>query len=323
MSQKLSHSPARTPLVLALLAGFAVAAPLVAQGVTVGFVHKLSDFTGTVPYNGGRVVVDPQTDEIYVLASNQVRVFNSSGMETFSFGHDPQMGFVRDLAVDEMGDILVLSQVPATESGPGFRVTRCNYRGVVKNPIEIEGLGSRLTAFRPDRMFHRQGRLYLVSRHSKLVVVVDAQTGLYEKEHDLADLLQISEEKLSATSIVGFSIDEAGNMLCTIPVLFRAFVISPDGTVASFGESGSTPGAFSVAVEIVGDGQGHYFVADRGRSVVIVFDEQFQVISEFGFPGDAEDNLIRPSGLALGRGGRLYVTQMRNRGVSTYSVSFN
>ena len=260
------------------------------------------------------------TGEVYVIASNEVRVFNTSGMEVYRFGVDADLGFVRDVAIDESGDILILSHdlPPAT----GYHITRCDYRGKVKAALEPGSVTEGLEAIRPDRIFLRPGGLYLASRRDQRVAVVDPQTGEFRRGFDLAEMLQFSAEQRNDEGIVGFDIDGHGNMLLTIPTLFRAFVVSPDGEVSSFGESGSTPGRFGVVADITRNDSGHYFVADRGRSVVMVFDEDFAFVSEFGYRGTAPENLIRPSNLAVTGSDRVYVTQLRQRGVAAFSVSY-
>ena len=61
-------------------------------------------------------------------------------------------------------------------------------------------------------------------------------------------------------------------------------------------------------------------MADKLRNVVMVFDPSFKLLTEIGFEGGRK-NLVRPTDLALGNSGRIYITQARNRGVSVYSVT--
>ena len=70
---------------IAALAAFSHVA--LAEDLAVRHLYTLSDFSGAVPYNGGRLVADPPTGEIYVVASNEVRVFNDAGMQVYRFGH--------------------------------------------------------------------------------------------------------------------------------------------------------------------------------------------------------------------------------------------
>jgi DNA-binding beta-propeller fold protein YncE len=71
---------------------------------------------------------------------------------------------------------------------------------------------------------------------------------------------------------------------------------------------------------IVVDDLGYYYVADRLKSAVIVFDRDLRFQTEFGFRGFKPDNLMGPKNLALDAEGRLYVSQLRSRGVSVFKI---
>jgi len=243
-------------------------------------------------------------------------------METYRFAKDVELGSIRDLTVDENGDILFLANLPNPADRNQIFVARCNFRGEFESRIEISGLPAEFVSIRPDHLRHRDGRLYLVS-YAQLLVVVTDMDGVFQKGYDLGALLEVSEKDRISTQMGGFNLDGAGNMLLTIPVAFRAYVIRPDGEARTFGRGGSNPGAFGVVAGIAATDDGHYLVADRQRSVVIVFDESFQFITEFGHRGDRPANLIRPDRVELGRSGKLYVTQLRDRGVAVFSLRTN
>jgi len=61
-------------------------------------------------------------------------------------------------------------------------------------------------------------------------------------------------------------------------------------------------------------------VADRLRSVVLVFDPDFRFQAEFGYRGDRPSSLIVPDDLAIDRRGNIYVGQAANRGVSVFRI---
>ena len=61
-------------------------------------------------------------------------------------------------------------------------------------------------------------------------------------------------------------------------------------------------------------------MADRLRSVVLVFDRDLRFQTEFGYRGDRPANLFVPDDLAVDRRGNIYVAQAANRGVSVYRV---
>jgi len=310
--------------ILLFLATALLLAPFPAQAsaeMRSNFLYSLANFHDKVPYNDVRVRVDRIRDEVYVLDGATVRVYNDSGMEFFWFGDNPELEAIYDLAVDEKGDLFLLSYSFDNLANPEYFLIRCNYRGDPKEKMKLTGIPSEFPRFFPNNMLYRNGRLFFFNSRQSQVVVTDRH-GKFQKGYDLADILEVDEKDRPKTEITGFNVDSEGNMLLTVPVLFKAFVVSPDGKVAaSFGKAGSAPGLFGVVGGIAKDDRGNYLVVERLRSVVMVFDKEFQFLMEFGYRGDKPGNLIRPNAVAMGNAGKLYVTQVRNRGVSVFSVS--
>jgi len=308
------------PLVASLL--MAPFPALATPGGKSTFLYNLSNFSGKAPYSDVRLHVDRARDEVYVIDRGIVRVYNETGMEVFWFGDDPALGAVYDLAVDEKGDILLLSyDFSRPAEGPKFWITRCNYRGEPKETITVAGLPKEYSRFYPNTLFYRNGRLLLVGKNGMQAIVTDKQ-GIYQKGYDFAQILEIPEKDRPDTEIFGFGLDRSGNMLFTVAVLFKAYVVSPEGKlIASFGKAGSAPGMFGIVSGITADDRGNYLVVERLRSVVMVFDAEFRFLHEFGYRGDKPGNLIRPNEVAMGNAGKLYVTQLRNRGVAVFSMA--
>ncbi|MHB1024579.1 MAG: NHL repeat-containing protein [Desulfobacteria bacterium] len=307
------------PLATALaLAPFSARA---SAGVHSTFLYSLANFHGKLPYNDVRVRVDRARDEVYVVERGIVRVFNNSGMEFFWFGDNPELESIYDLAMDEKGDVSLLSFNFTHPGDPKYFLIHCNYRGDLKEKLTVTGLPPQFARFFPNYMFFREGRFLFLSSSSMQVLVTD-RNGVFQRGYNLADILEIPEKDRPGTEIFGFSLDAEGNMLFTVPVLFKAYVVTPDGKLAgSFGKPGSAPGLFGIVSGIARDDQGNYLVVERLRSVVMVFDKEFRFVQEFGYRGDKPANLIRPNELAIGNAGKLYVTQLRNRGVSVFNVT--
>ena len=61
-------------------------------------------------------------------------------------------------------------------------------------------------------------------------------------------------------------------------------------------------------------------VVDKLRCVVMVFDADFNFLTEFGYRGTRPENLIVPDDVVVDRKGRLYVTQGRMRGISVFAL---
>ncbi len=288
-----------------------------AQKVRGIFLYNLSDFTGTIPYNWARVVADRERNEIYVLYQNTLRIFNESGMEVFKFGDDLDLGYIIDLSVDKRGDIYLL----AHKDSKG-EIIRCNFRGEPKSRVHLKDLPRDFSSFSPNRMIYHDENLYLASTGEMRIVISDLQ-GNFKKGYDLIPLLEREEKDRGNMEMIGFSVDSEGNILFTVPTLFRACVLSPDGRLDWFGRPGSIPGKFNIVAGITRDSRGNYLVVDKLKCTVMVFDRNFRFLTQFGYRGLKPGNLIAPDDIAIDGSERVYVTQSRKRGVSVFRLTYN
>jgi hypothetical protein len=288
-------------------------------GVETSYLYNLSNFSGPIPFNWSNIHVDRERNEIYVVdpRAADVRVFNEKGMEIYRFGDDGSLGTVLDVAVESNGNILVLSRGVGKSS-----IIRCDFRGQALAEVELKNLSDVFSDFSPNRMAYRQNKLYLLDSNRKKIAVADT-SGFIHKEYNLYDLLKLEEKKRAQTDVGGFSVDRNGNMLFTIPSLFSAFKLSPDEKIASFGRPGSAPGRFGVVGGIVADDKGYYYVADRLRCVVLIFDRDFKFQKEFGYRGSRPHNFIGPRNLSVGNKGRLYISQVNSRGISVFKITYD
>lgn len=284
--------------------------------VQAKYQYTLSNFAGQLRYDWVRLTVDPARDEIYVIYQNLIRIFNPSGMETFSFGDDLDLGQIVDAAVDDRGDIIVLSY---RDSRPSL--TRCNFRGVPVAPIEIRNVPAGVV-FKANRMILRNGLFYFASLGSSSVIVADAD-GEFRKYIELLPLVEAREKDKSGSEMNGFTVDQDGNILFTVATFFKVYRFSTDGKLESFGRSGSTPGRFGVIAGIATDSHGNLLVTDKLKCVVMVFDKEFNFVTEFGYRGARPENLIVPDDIAIDRKDRVYVSQGRRRGVSVFALTQN
>jgi hypothetical protein len=296
----------------------ATAAPVSGE-VNVSYLYNLSDFNGVVPYTTPRIYVDDRYQETYVVSGNTVKVFNSSCMETYRFDFDATDGGIIDLTTDENGRILLL-----TYRDGQAKIIVCNYRGERESFITVSGLPEDFGQFTPNRIFNRNGDLYLASYTDMKVAMTD-RNGSFIKGIDLAPLLKSEGEEASDqdTDIGSLNFTPSGEILVSMPIIGRIYRISADSTVQGFGKRGSAPGRFGVPSGVAGDAEGNIYVADRLRCVVLIFDKDFKFVKEFGFRGYSPGRLIIPSEIALDRSSRIYVTQQLNRGVSVYQVKTN
>ncbi len=283
-------------------------------GVSASYLYNLSNFSGTIPVSWVDISVDESRNEVYVLPGQGVKIFNDRGMEIYSFNESGEIGSVSDLAADDEGNIIAITSLNEKR-----QIVRCNYRGDLISRIELKNLPPAFSAFFPSHVFFRKGSFYFAG--SNQVVVTDRE-GVFKDGYDIGQLVTLNEKNREDADVVGLNIDREGNILFTMPVIAKAYVISPDKQVRSFGRRGSRAGTFGVPSGIVSDASGKYIlVADTLRCVVMIFNRDFGFLTEFGFRGLAPGNLVGPMQLAIDSNNRLYVTQLRNRGVSVYQIT--
>ncbi len=308
-------------IALSLLVFSSEAAP--AQPVNGTFLYDLSKFTGAIPFSWPRVFIDPERNEIYVIYQNLVRIFNQNGMELYRFGYELDVGAIVDLTLDRDSNILLLSNKWSPTAGRiDYEITRCNYRGEYVSRIEIKNLPARYSKFLPTRMIYRGGNLYLVSLTALLVVVTDVN-GLFKEIYDILPLLELDEKEKQDAIIEGFTLDKEGNFLFTIPPLFRVYKVTPDRKVTYFGEPGGSPGRFNVVAGIATDSKGNILVVDKLKCAIMVYDKNFNFLSQFGSRGWKPGFLIAPEDVAVDSQDRVYVTQAGNKGISVFKITYN
>jgi DNA-binding beta-propeller fold protein YncE len=285
------------------------------------YMYSLSNFSGQVPFSWASIAVDESRNEIYVVDPEEknIRIFNNRGMEVYRFGDDGNLGNVINAAAEKNGNILVLTQKIS-----GYSVILCDFRGEPLSEFNLKDFPADLAGFTPERLVYGNGLVYLVDPKNMQVAVTD-DAGVFVRGYNIRPLLNVDAEKnkLAGAEFGGFNVDGQGNILFTIPEIFLAFTLSPDGKLESFGAAGSAPGKFSLIGGIVSDDRGYIYVADRGKNVIIVFDKELQFQGEFGYRGTRPENLIGPENLGFqSHEGKLYVSQLRNRGISVFRIDY-
>jgi DNA-binding beta-propeller fold protein YncE len=289
----------------------------VSAEVETSFLYHLSDFNGPIVYNWPNISVDAERNEIYVVdaSARNVTVFNDQGMEIYHFGDDSNFGRPVTVSLDRDGNILVLAK-----KGSNAAIIKCNFRGEPIAEVVLTNFPPDFSGFSPSRMAYQQELLYLLDTTSLKIAVTDAN-GVFQNGYDLVTVAGIEDSKRDSIDIDGFSVDSKGNMLFTIPVKFAAFVLSPDGNIIRFGRPGGAPGRFNNIGGIVADDRGYYYVADKLKSAILIFDKDFRFQSEFGYRGSLPGNLKGPRDLALDTHGRLYVSQL-GKGISVFQITY-
>jgi hypothetical protein len=110
-----------------------------------------------------------------------------------------------------------------------------------------------------------------------------------------------------------------GEILFTVPSLFKAYSLAPDGRFRGFGQRGNGPGRFNVVAGIARDEAGRYYVSDMLKCAVLVFDEEMRFLTEFGYRGARPENMVAPVDV-LALDGLVYVSQYAQRGVNVFEV---
>jgi hypothetical protein len=316
--------PAKQFLILIAIAFLVLfSATAKAQPVKGTFLYNLSNFTGTISFSWPRVFIDQERNEVYVVYQNLIRVFNETGMEVYSFGDELDVGSIADIALDEDGNILLLSHRWSQSADKvDYQITRCDYRGEPKSKTEVKNLPPQYSRFLPNRMIYREGNLYLASLMTMVVIVTDAD-GIFKEVYDILPLLELEEKEKQDAMMECLSMDKEGNFLFTIPPLFRAYKISPDRKVAYFGISGSTPGKFNIVAGIASDNKGNIFVVDKLKCAVMVYDKNFNFLNQFSSRGWKPGFLIAPEDIVIDNQDRVYVTQAGNKGISVFKITYN
>jgi len=303
----------------ALLWTLLAVAPAVAAAppppYTVEPLFDLASFSGPNDSSGARLVYDRHHDEVYILDGGLARVFDRNGMEIHRFGGDAALGSVNGLVVLDDGGLLVLTY----RRGHAF-LTRCNFRGEYVEEFKLLGLPASLSSLQPDEIFRVGDTLYLSEGGSMTVVATDL-SGAFRRSHALGEMAKLKKESMGGGITSGISVDDKGNFLFTIPTMFAGFVVSPDGQVRRFGSKGSVPGKFNISGRMAGDEAGNFFVLDRLRSVVMVWNKDLSFLGEFGYRGEDTDNLNAPFDIAVGNG-KIFVSQARRLGVRVFKLAF-
>lgn len=290
-----------------------VASPAPARALKLGYLYDLSDTTGPIRESPGDVWYDREHNEIFVVGYGVVRVFNQTGMETYSFRLDPSLGQPMSVAQLDSGDLLVLSR-----RGSDSALSRCNFRGEACEVLALSGLPADWQdSFHPNELRRAAGRLYLADLNAMRVAVIDDR-GAVVAHHDLAQALDF-EDKRADLGLSGFDVARDGTLLFTIAPLFRAYAMSTDGTVRTWGTPGGAPGKFNVVKGVVADDRGHFFVLDALKSAVIAFDGDLRFVGEFGYRGNRPGNLASPSKIAFGEG-RIFVAQNGGKGIAVFRI---
>lgn len=318
---------ARLALSTILLATISTSA---AGQVDVSYQYNLANFLGTIPAMMAKLAVDTKNNEVFLLETGGqgLRVFNDQGMELHSYDNDEKIATAVSVAVAEDGDLLLLSHQAGT-----WNIQHCNYRGDLLSIIKSPSLPKEFVSLQPAKILYRNGLIYLADTQNMLVVAMKL-SGEFIQGVDFYQLVvkdilngnHVDEKTRKLVmekniSMNGFNVDKAGNFYCTLPTLATVYRLTPQGTFEGFGLAGGAKGKFGVIAGIATDNHGNIYVSDKLRCVVMVFDGDFNFLTEFGYRGDRANNLVVPDDLVIDGRGYVYVSQAAKRGVSVFRTT--
>lgn len=304
-----------------------------AGAMQVSFMGRLANFQGMMDSLWSKIAVDKERAEVFTLNPRQrdVRIFNRTGMEIFSFGDDVELAGATDIDLGEDGNIYLVYP-----RGDEHKIMRLDYKGEPLANIDLKEFPEEYIPFNPESMQYMDGKLYMADLGSMDVVVTDID-GVFQRGYHLkSKLMSLEEEfkgrpgeeaftdpeKFKFIDMTGFCVDQDENVYFTISSLFSAFKLPVDGgKLKVFGASGSAPGKFGVVAGIATDSQGNIYVSDRLRSVVLIFDRNLNFRTEFGYRGTSPGSLIVPDDVVVDdKNDFIYVAQAAMRGVNVYRI---
>jgi DNA-binding beta-propeller fold protein YncE len=165
------------------------------------------------------------------------------------------------------------------------------------------------------------GDIYLADLQARTIVVVDSN-GAFVDGYDVGATLKKDEKPGIKNDLVGFNVDRDGNMLVTVPTMFRACRLSRDHKVESFGSPGNIEGKFNIVGGIASDDRGYIYVADLLKSTVMVYDSKFNFLMQFGHRGNERGSLYTPLQVEV-LNDKLIVNQARQKGVSVFRMQYD
>jgi hypothetical protein len=303
-----------------------------ANSMRAVFMHRMANFEGIIPSLWCRITVDTEHAEVFTLDQRErnIRIFNQYGMEIFAFGDDVELSGATDIDLGEDGDIWVVYPM-----GEEYKILRLDYKGEPLEAIALQDFPDAFESFNPTFLQYMDGRLYLADGTSMDIAVVDTEGRFQRGYHLKAEMLKMKEEfrgkpgeeelddpeRFKFVDLFGFYVDREENIFFTVPVLFSVFKLPKDGEITLFGRSGGARGKFGVIAGVTTDSEGNIYVSDRLRSVVLIFDSEFNFLDEFGFRGFRPGSLFVPDDVVVDDvNGFIYVAQAANRGVSVFRL---
>jgi len=259
------------------------------------------------------VAVDAQ-NRIYVLDSdmNKVRIFNSGGVQTLSFGargkgtegFDEPLG----LAVDGAGNIYI------ADTG-NVKIKKFDPQGKLLGSIGSEGLGPGQFRKPAGIKADREGTIHVLDLGKNTLQIFTSEgrdgTSLVpvSPPPSVALLKEIPGEVVSLTAdkeLWGLSGD-------------ALIALGADGG-KKIGSRGSEPGMLKNPRGVAVDTTGNFWIADTGNDRLQKFSRDGALLQIIGRSGSKEGEFSSPSAVAVTLKGNIVVADTGNRRVQVFSA---
>jgi len=156
-------------------------------------------------------------------------------------------------------------------------------------------------------------RIYVTDSGQGLVFILDPANK------NVSFLGASAQAQLSVP--LGITVDSKDRIWVADAVKQHVYVFQPDGTVLmALGKVGEMSNPTSVAVD---EARHRLYVVDSRAHTILVYDQESgQFITKFGKRGKGDGEFNFPTNVAVGRGGRIYVTDTLNCRVQIFDPDY-
>jgi DNA-binding beta-propeller fold protein YncE len=271
------------------------------------------------------VFIDDEHGEIYVVdaGNRRVVVFEMDGYYRYHFAVPATLGEPVDLAVDNIGDILVVGN-------GGLAV--CDFRGNLLEYMEFEGFHGA-ESVQPVRIeINSEGNCYIVDGFQR-VLAFDSDWNFklaIDKENfpKLTKKTFYGEERLiplvESLTISDFCVDDEGAMYLLDSLASKVYVFDAEGKyLRSMGQPGASFTTLSFPKGVAVDREGRVLVVDAtSHSLLGYSKEEGRFLFALGGMGGSEGRFYYPRRVATDKGGRIYTVEPARGRVQVLTVEY-
>ena len=260
------------------------------------------------------VYVDPRTQELYVAdtGNSRIVIFDRDGHFDFAFSDSRHLNAPKQIAVDSLGRIFVLSEAQVTA------LSVFDYNGDFIRELVLRDLNTTDTLRIAGFLIDSNDRIFAASVRPAHIYAFDTEgRSLFDfqlfADHDSTFQMQ---SMLGNISIVN------GDLMIPLPLEQAVARYTLDGTyVTTFGIPGGGPKELGFPIAVTGDGHGGILVLDRMRSTILHYDNDGKTVEERGGMGISDGWFYLPGAMTSRSDGVCYIAQMFNSRVQAVRMS--